>query len=800
MVSGAHAVHLVPEERRLTLNRSGAQILALEADAFELGVVRELDSEASYDPFWLEYEDEVFKPEPPPDLQWLSPTLMSVIEHHESSARLSLAFSGGATAELEIRASDADAFVMRLLPRASGGAIAWIRVRPAVDGAEGFYGLGEWADTPEHRGKLRPMQLEPELGLESANNENHVPVPLLIGTRGWGLFVKSRRTGVFDVAKKRADRVEVTFGTAEESASGLELHLFGAERPLDITRLYYQATALPLRPAPWALGPWIWRDENLDQAQVEDDIAQIRALDLPTTAIWIDRPYATKVNTFDFDPTRFPDPAKMIAVAHDHGLRVALWHTPYLEEGAEPQRSTADREGYFPPTTGTRLNGWSAPIDLTNAAAFAFWQDNVRRYVTLGIEGFKLDYAEDVIAGFGGGRNAWRFADGSDERTMHYGYTLLYHRVYAETLPASGGFLLCRAGRWGDQAHASVIWPGDMDANLAPHRGRFTDREGNTVTGVGGLPATVVHGLSLGPSGFPLYGADTGGYRHSPPDKETYIRWFEQTALTPVMQVGDSSSEPPWVFTSTNGRDQATLDLYRRYARLHLRLFPYLWSYVVRLPEDGRAIQRAIGLVHPELGRHPGDQYLLGDHLLVAPVVVRDARTKRVVLPPGEWIDWWTGARSAGPGEIEVDAPLEVLPLFLRAGGAVPLLRPSIDAIAPTAHPDRVDSFASSAGPLFVRAALGAAGGFEVYDGTRIVVNETSIEISPGSVFTRVARLELAGVPSSPRSVRVDGVAASALASREDLETASSGWFYEPASRLLHVVLGGGAPRVALEL
>ena len=72
-------------------------------------------------------------------------------------------------------------------------------------------------------------------------------------------------------------------------------------------------------------------------------------------------------------------------------------------------------------------------------------------------------------------------------------------------------------------------------------------------------------------SGFPFFGADTGGYRHSPPDKETFMRWVSQSALSTVLQTGDSSSQPPWVFTTENGRDDEAVAHYRRFARLHLR-------------------------------------------------------------------------------------------------------------------------------------------------------------------------------------------------------------------------------------
>jgi alpha-D-xyloside xylohydrolase len=308
---------------------------------------------------------------------------------------------------------------------------------------------------------------------------------------------------------------------------------------------------------------------------------------------------------------------------------------------------------------------------------------------------------------------------------MHADYQRLYHQVYAELLPEEGGFLLCRSGTYGDQVNGPIIWPGDIDATLARHREPAVDRDGERYVSVGGLPAAIVASLTLGPSGFPFFGSDTGGYRHDPPDEETYTRWFQHTALSTVMQVGTSSNVVPWEFERF-GYSPAVLERYRRYARLHLRLWPYVWTYAMRLRDDGRPIQRALGLAHPELGLHPNDVYLLGDDLLVAPVVERGATRREVPLPPGGWIDWWTGERHEGGGAIVVDAPLDRLPLLLRAGGIVPLLRPTIDSLSPVADRDAVDSYATDPGVLYARAVPGdEPSSFDLFDGSRI-------EIDPG--------------------------------------------------------------------
>src|SRR5581483_8563016 len=331
----AGAVAITESGRTITFTRGGRTLLTFPADGFQLGVVDQLSKTASYDPYWLEWggPNGAPPPAPPTDLRWLD-VRSSALAAAADALAVTLRFDG-ARATLTFH-HDAPGRVSATLVPDAGPAIAYLRLRPRASATEGFYGLGEWEDSVEHRGKLRPMQIEIAPESESGDNEAHVPVPFLIGTNGWGLFVESRRVGLFDVARKAPDLVEVTYGTAADSASGLAFHLFAADHPLDVTKLYYDVTGAPRVPAPWALGPILWRDENRDQAQVLDDLQKIRGLDLATSAIWIDRPYATAVNTFDFNPAQFPDPPSMIAAAHDAGLRVALWHSPYLENAAHP--------------------------------------------------------------------------------------------------------------------------------------------------------------------------------------------------------------------------------------------------------------------------------------------------------------------------------------------------------------------------------------------------------------------------------------------------------------------------------
>jgi alpha-D-xyloside xylohydrolase len=796
-VSGPATLTLSEDRTELVFARGDRTLLTFHADSFQAATVDSLDSGDSFDPYWLFVDS---PPEPPAGLTWHARAAgdpVRVVASSESELFFRVE-APGADIGVTFTATEPGCFSATLEATADGDSpVAYFRLRPDADATEGFYGLGEWPDAVEHRGTLRPMQMEVDLRSESSNNENHVPVPLLVGTRGWGVFVESDRPGVFDVARATPRLVDITYGTGVASEFGLKTHLFSADAPLDVLAHYHDVAGYPGLPAPWAYGPLLWRNEHRDQAQVLDDITQIRSRKLAVSGIWFDRPYATGVNTFDFSPTKFPQPETMLQALHDAGFRYAVWHVPYaapagVDDAAPTENAYVAANGFFPPQSGVVLNPWSKPLDLTNPAAYAWWQQNLRRYTDalggggLGVEGYKLDYAEDIVLGLNGRRTPWRFADGSDEATMHRGYTLLYHQIYRETLPAEGGLLLTRTGRWGDQERGMVVWPGDLDATLQ-HWG--DDRPGESTFAVGGLPTALSFGIGLSASGFPFYASDTGGYRDSPPNRETWIRWVEANAVWSAMQIGDASSEQPWEFNAQNGRDQAALDIYARYTLLHLRLFPYVWTYAKAIAATGRPIVRPFGLAYPDAGAHPSDEYLLGDDLLVAPVITAGATTRTMRFPPGDWISWWDGTPRTG-GEASVPAPIDTLPLFVRRGAIIPMLRPDVETLAAVAASSTAQSFANDAGHLYARVVPSAtASTFAMYDGTQLTQELTAtdglhLSFTPGAsgpFAGQGAVFEVLPVASSP-SVSANGAPLTQRASRAELDAATEGYFWEAAT------------------
>ncbi len=751
VTAGPTALRLGPDGA-LELLRDGRALLRLTPSDIAIGTVTALDEVANYDPTYFEPDVPLAHLyTPPAGLEWHAGTRFEA-----SDTGLSVVLDGGRRVSITVTTGGDDRVSLQLTTSPDGAPAPYLRLGVRGDAEEGFYGMGEVFDGPEHRGKVRPMQIELSM-LDSGYNEVHVAVPLVIGTTGWGLFAETYRPGVFAFGTHAPDLVRATFGLGADWTSGLTVHLYTAETALDVTLRYYETTGFPKLPAPWALGPWLWRDEVSGEAQVLEDLSTIRQRDLAASGYWIDRPYATAINTFDFAADDYPDPGAMIDTAHALGFRMALWHTPYLDpddDATAAEHAAAKAKGYYPPTIGAQTPNWGATLDFTNPDAVAYWRERLGAYEALGIEGYKLDYGEEVLAGAFGVRSPWRFADGSDELTMHRRAQALYHEVYADVLPEDGGFLLVRAGGYGDQVHGPIVWPGDIDASLSLHGESVTAPSGESYVSVGGLPAAVAAGSSLGLSGYAFFAADTGGYRNAPPSKETYLRWLAQSAFTPVMQVGTNTNDLPWAFGNDKVDDPDIVAQYQRYARLHLRLFPYLWTHAKALATTGRAIQRPLGFVYAlpfAADPHPDFVYLLGDDVLVAPAVRPGVTEVSVPLPEGTWTDLLTGAIVQGGADVTLPAPLEQLPVLLRAGALLPLLRDTIDTLAPVESPD-VDSFATSPGPLWVVCTPPEADEtrtFTLYDGTVLTLTRSgkaiTVSSDGGTVFDVDLVVELLG-------------------------------------------------------
>ncbi|HZD65507.1 MAG TPA: TIM-barrel domain-containing protein, partial [Acidimicrobiales bacterium] len=323
--------------------------------------------------------------------------------------------------------------------------------------------------------------------------------------------------------------------------------------------------------------------------------------------------------------------------------------SPRHAEAAARGYLVADGTGKPASLAGITADGRPrALVDFSNPAARAWWQDLHRELLALGVAVFTTDFGEglpeDAV-----------MADGRPGRAWRNLYPLWYNRTVAEvTREATGGpgLVWGRSGWAGSQRYPGQ-WGGDPESSVA------------------GMAATLRAGLSWAVSAPGLWGHDIGGFSGAGPTPELYVRWAQWGCLSPLTRFHGIGRREPWAF------GERALGIVRDFAALRYRLLPYLDHLAGEAARWGWPVLRPLAL------EHPGDrgswglahQYLLGADLLVVPVLDDGPGPVRVpcYLPPGTWVDWWSGEARYGPGWVVEEVPLERLPLFVRGGAVVPL-------------------------------------------------------------------------------------------------------------------------------
>ena len=726
------------------------------------------------------------------------------------------------TLTLDVAAEGDGSFSFRATPSPASD-IVHVRMHFAADADEHFFGLGEFFDTFDHKGLIRDTHFQVDTTIESGYNERHVPVPAYVSTKGYGVFLDNREPLVADMGMLDGN-VHLTV-----VAPTLAGHLFAMDTPVNaVARMQRIAGLSKLWPA-WLFAPMQWRDEDdvtctvactmgckasqTGSDVVRSDVAAMRKLKLPSSLIWLDAPWESGFNDFTMDPVQFPEGKKLITDLNALGYQVAVWASPFIDNaddsasmcgiippgqgGASALYDEGKSKGYF--VTGS--NGtpiafpWrqtsGAQVDLTNPDAYKWWKSLVHRITDMGVVGFKLDWDEYIVSNLGSSRPDFRFHDGSTVATEHALMHELFHKAHEEAMEESGGpgFILARSGDATDARYASTVWPGDLDSNfqvtLAPGAG-------SGKTWVGGLPSAVNAAISLAASAHPHYGSDIGGLRHGPPTKECMARWLEFGALSTVMQLGPGHNV--WDFSISNF-DQELLDIASTYMRLHMSLFPYLYAYTQRNSVDGTPIVRAPAI------ECPGDsdlaaaqfEYFFGEDLLVAPVVVDQARSRDVVLPAGQWIDWWTGAITAGPAKVTADAPLGILPLYVRAGAIIPLLAPDVDTLSTATDPSVITADMRK-GVMGVRVYPFGDSQFVLQDLTSFYSSLTNgawtfvISAAPlARQYTIDILWKLVGSTAPASVTRQSGAAIPVLMDAASFANSNEGSWYDQSAGILHV-------------
>jgi alpha-D-xyloside xylohydrolase len=352
---------------------------------------------------------------------------------------------------------------------------------------------------------------------------------------------------------------------------------------------------------------------------------------------------------FEWDKAMFPDVEGLLARMHARGLKVCAWINPYLGQKSPLFDEAADR-GYLlmkPDGDVWQWDLWQAGcsiVDFTNPEAREWYQDKLRGLMRQGVDAFKTDFGERIPTDV-----VWY--DGSDPEWMHNYYTYLYNKTVFEVMEeergASETVLFARSATVGGQKFP-VHWGGDCNSTYVS------------------MAETLRGGLSLGLCGFGFWSHDISGFEGTA-SPDLYKRWLAFGLLSSHSRLhGSSSYRVPWLF------GEEAVEVCRRFAELKNRLMPYLYSVAAESCRVGLPVLRAMmlefdGLTEEDLDR----QYMLGDALLVAPVMRADGNSDWY-LPEGVWTHLLTGERLEGGKWYRKTFDFFSLPLYVRWNTVLP--------------------------------------------------------------------------------------------------------------------------------
>ena len=547
--------------------------------------------------------------------------------------------------------------------RRAGGDLFGCEVTFDAHPGERFFGLGQ------HQHGLLD-QKGAVIDLVQRNTE--VSVPFALSSRGYGILWNMPGVGRVELGENRTK-------WAADAARQIDYWVTAGPTPADIVSRYVRATGLPPMLPEWASGFWQSKLRYLDQEELLEVAREYRRRELPLSVIVCDYFHWTRQGEWKFDPTEWPDPQAMVDELRELGveLLVSIWPTvnPNSDNYAEmDSRGLLVRNMEGLPLhmpfwdKGTDGQVFMRFYDSTNPEAQRYiWnkvRDGYRRY---GIRAFWLDACEPEILSDNADNARYFLGQGSEVQGV---YPREHARGFREGLRADGesdGVLLCRSAWAGSQRYGTIVWSGDIESTFEA------------------LAEQIPAGLNMGVAGIGWWNTDIGGFKSGDPStpyfRELIVRWFQFAVFSPIFRlhgirepgrlVGSSQTGAPnevWSF------GEEAYDLIREQLALRERLRPYVMEQMATAAASGLPPMRALFLEFPAEAAawEVSDQYMFGPDVLVAPITSHGARERNVYLPEGaSWLDAWTGEPVARNGWVTAAAPLERIPVYLRAGGAL---------------------------------------------------------------------------------------------------------------------------------
>ena len=536
-----------------------------------------------------------------------------------------------------------------------------------LQGSEHFYGLGDKTGFLDKRHYAYEMWNtdvpDPQVDSFKALYKSIPFFMTLTDCNVYGIFLDNPYKSVFNMGQESEEYYY--FGAV---AGNLDYYYISGQSLAEVLSGYTYLTGTCPLPQKWTLGYQQSRWGYTTQEDMEDIADNMRKLDIPCDAIHFDIDYMQDYKVFTWNEKHYHgDVTGYLKSLADRGFKVVTINDPGVKKEAGYSIYEEGLEkGYFATTPEDEVYinavwpGDAAFPDFGNPDTRKWWGENQKFLLDKGVRGiwndmnepasFKGPLPDDVV---------FTDEDGpTDHRRMHNLYGHLMAEAAYEGLKRLDGrrpFVITRACYAGTQKYATC-WTGDNHSIWAH------------------LQLVIPQLCNLGMSGMPFAGTDIGGFG-SDTTEELLLRWVQVGCFSPLFRnhsaMGTRRQEP-WQF------GERAVEIYRKYVKLRYHWIPYFYDLFYEEERTGAPIMRPL-MFHYEkdpVARTCNDEFLLGERILVAPVVNQGATKRMVYLPAGEWYDYWTGEKLSGENWIIRDAPIDICPIYVKAGSVIPTMEP----------------------------------------------------------------------------------------------------------------------------
>lgn len=544
-------------------------------------------------------------------------------------------------------------------------------IRIPLGAHEQIYGLGLEFEGMNRRSNVYSLKVDHYGGTKGYT---HAPVPFYISSEGYGVLINSaqrvkihvgvgnrkdsnipkpidRTTGENWAARPLSDAVE-----ASAQGNGMEIYVFAGNSNLEVVQRYNLFFGGGIIPPKWGLGFWHRMNTSASDKEVMKEVQDFDDYNFPLDVIGLEPGWQSFAYpcSFDWDTGRFPEPEKFVKALDSKGIKVNLWENPYVAPSSSMYNDMS-------PYTGSHTVWLGEVPDYTMPEAQeVLLNHHKKNHLDYGVTGYKFDEVD--------GYDVWLWPDhatfpsGNDAVEIRQLYGMMLQKMFDGYFKEQNTrtYNLIRSAYIGASSHNFVLYSDYYD-----HKGYVTALANSSLSGLLWTPE--------------VRNAETG---------EEWVRRFQSVSFSPLMMLNAwSSGKKPWSFPEVTDMVRNTIDL-------RMQLLPYLYTAFYEYSEKGIPPFRAMvlengyntqeifkegeldGTINPYAeGKRieVTDQYMMGPSILVAPVFTGE-KERDIVLPNGNWFDFYTGDYAGNGETITIKTKLEEIPLYVKDGGIIPML------------------------------------------------------------------------------------------------------------------------------